>query len=269
VTEEFIEPTEPRSDSVPDDNVGPETVAADSQATPARRKRRRTKVEMAAFRAAEAEAKAAKEAVAPVEERKRDIYDAVMDLPNIDGRPSVFSDLADILITDGEDGFADEQFTSTIRFGKPNDQTYVRCRPGNDRKANVWCVKDKNSMGKVYVVSKKMLANIGPHCRRFVLREAITSNGISIVWPAPLSSGNRENPSGDAHRHVQDQSETEWVRLWWDEERNTFQGSRPLEDLGQPAWPDKPFAKLIEEALKGNIIDSEDHPVYLRIVRGR
>jgi hypothetical protein len=272
---EFSELADPQVDSVPEENAAP--------ARP--RRRRRTKAQMAAARSAEAVAKArsaeavakaakesaanAKACTAVQEQVPFGIMPNIADLPNLDDRPSVFADLANILITDGEDGFGDEQFTSTVRFGKPNDQTYVRCRPGDDRKANVWCVKDKNSMGKIYVVHKRMLPQLGPHCKRFVLREAITSNKISIVWPAPLNSGNRENPSGDAHRRVQDQSEHEWVRLWWDEERNTFQGNRPLVDLGDPEWPDKSFAMLIEEALKGNIIDSEDHPVYRRIVAGR
>lgn len=59
----------------------------------------------------------------------------------------------------------------------------------------------------------------------------------------------------------------EWVRMWWD--GNTFQGARPLADLGEPKWPDRSFNELLELALVGHIVTGEDHPLYRSIVIGR
>lgn len=107
----------------------------------------------------------------------------VIDLPNIDARPSVLTDLEDILITDAEDGVAEEQFTETVGFGKPSDQSFVRCHPGADRVTRVWVIRNKSDMGKLFVVPKSLLPKLGPNCKRFILRQAITSIGVHSFGP--------------------------------------------------------------------------------------
>jgi len=57
----------------------------------------------------------------------------VIDMPNLDDRPSVFTDLEDIKVTDDEDGVAEVRFTDTVGFEKPSDQSFVRCHPNPDR----------------------------------------------------------------------------------------------------------------------------------------
>jgi len=52
----------------------------------------------------------------------------VMAFPNIDNRPSIFSDLKDLIVTDDEFGIVEQQLTLTVRFNRPDDQSWVRAR---------------------------------------------------------------------------------------------------------------------------------------------
>jgi hypothetical protein len=192
----------------------------------------------------------------------------VMALPNIDHRPSVFSDLKDLIVTDDEFGIVEQQLTLTVRFNRPDDQSWVRCRPGPEYEARVWGIKDKADRGRLYVVARPMLAVLGPHCRMYLVRQAVTTTQLSLMWPAPLSAGTREMPADIAHLTLQNKALDSWVRMWWDGGRNTWQGSIPEGDLGEPTWPRESFVELFQSAIADRTITDESHPL-VRQLRGR
>jgi hypothetical protein len=208
-------------------------------------------------------------AVALSSGQERSILTDIIDTANIDDRPSVFTDLESIMLTDAEDGVDEEQFTSDVIFGKPNNQSYVRCHPDPDRVTRVFGIKDKNSLGRIFIVPKPLLPKLGPLCQRYILRQAITSAGVSSIWPAPLPSGKKDNPSGASHLGIQQRALREWVRLYWDDNHSTFHGALPLADLGEPQWPDKTFKELLSIAVTGYVVDSEEHHLFRRLVYGR
>lgn len=124
---------------------------------------------------------------------------ADIDLPNINDRPNIFADLDSIAITDAEDGVAEERFTSTVGgFGKPNNQSFVRCHPDPERVMRVFGIKSKGDRGKIFVVPKPMLPKLGLFCQRFILRQAITSLGMSFIWPGAVAQRATGRPDDQA-----------------------------------------------------------------------
>ena len=192
----------------------------------------------------------------------------VIALPNIDNRASVFADLKDLIVSDDEFGIVEQQLTLTVRFNRPDDQCWVRCRPGAEYEGRVWGIKDKADRGRLYVVSRPMLTVLGPHCRMYLVRQAVTTTQISIMWPAPLSGGTRDMPADTAHLALQNKALDSWVRMWWDGSHNTWQGSIPEGDLGEPVWPHESFVELFQNAIADRTIADESHPLVKQL-RGR
>src|SRR5690242_6361544 len=70
------------------------------------------------------------------------VIDAAIAMPNIDGRPSVLTELPDIFVEGGMEGVAEKAITLSVRWGKPHDQERVRCHPDPERTRVVMAIKD-------------------------------------------------------------------------------------------------------------------------------
>lgn len=78
---------------------------------------------------------------------------------------------------------------------------------------------------------------------------------------AAVSSGWHETAMVAAER-----GKTKWVRMQAD---MALGGYRVFEAQGQfsdPEWPTTPFNELLEVAFKDRVIDSEDHPVFNKLL---
>lgn len=130
--------------------------------------------------------------------------ESALDLPNIDGRPSVLVDLSDAFTTDEDSAFgaAEAEVVLQVKFGKPDDFDWVRCHPDPMRTRQFKGIQNKKDRGKLYLVKPRVLPLLGHRCKSYLLRQAITKDGETFLWPAPLP-GLREAPSDAAHLAAQ------------------------------------------------------------------
>lgn len=190
----------------------------------------------------------------------------VFSLPNIDGRPNVAEDLPDIFVEEGEEhGSGEIPVLLNVKFGKPNDQEWARVHPDPTRARCVYCVKDKHSFGKLYIVARPLLKLVGHKARQYVLRQAITVRKTTYLWPVPMLTADCMPADKEQHEAAM-KAMSKWIRLEWVD--SGFDGKEPEEDLGEPCWPVEPFDEVVNLGVRGVIIADRDHP-WMRNFLGR
>jgi hypothetical protein len=112
------------------------------------------------------------------------------------------------------------------------------------------------------------LASIGISVTNHMLYLTVTSRGAVKIVPA-------RGPGMDGEQNEYNRTkeigllrgETEWVRLYTDQENRCYKVfSAPAGRFAEPQWPAIKPAKIFKLGFrdKGNLLDSEQHPVFLR-----
>jgi hypothetical protein len=203
--------------------------------------------------------------------------DAAASLPNIDGKPSVLTELPKGLFVEDRDFAIQEERRSSdeVRFSRPGSQDVVRCHPDPERKRVVRAVKDsRGNRGKLYLVTESMVAvfpRLLTSCKFYQIRQYVTDEGVTGLWPAPLP-GPKEAFSDAAHLEAQEVAMDHWVRLEW---VNTKGGGRfeyyvmgAEDDFGEPQFPETSFDEILLKGLADYIIASPEHPFCKHLLKG-
>jgi hypothetical protein len=203
--------------------------------------------------------------------------EAAIAMPNIDGRPSVLTELPkDLFLEDREFAIGDEEPSDEIRFGKPRAQEIVHCHPDASRKRIVWAIKDeRNRRGNLYVVTPSLLTThprLKEHVKRYVLRQYITDKGVVGLWPAPLP-GYREAVSDASHLAAQEDAIGRWVRVWWSNLHGDGRFERLLmseeDGFGEPVFSDESFEEILRRGLAEWVITTPDHSLAKHLLKGK
>jgi hypothetical protein len=130
----------------------------------------------------------------------------------------------------------------------------------------------------LYVVPGSLLAQhprLRAACKRFVIRQYTTDEGVSGLWAAPLP-GVREAPSDARHLQAQEMALTRWVRLEWvgglgghydvyalTEEEAAEAG------LGEPVFSTETFDEVLSRGLLKWVMHNASHPLCRRLLMGK
>jgi hypothetical protein len=200
-----------------------------------------------------------------------DLVVKAQDLPNADGRPSILGDdLPQGLIVEGRKSFAipDAPRAVGIRVANPRSTEWIRCRPGTEWSAIMYGIKDGNT-GIVHPILPSLVQEIPQlafQTKLWDFRMGVTSKKQPYLWPAPIGGSRALTPSEQVLREAQEASCKEWVMVWFDFERGSWQYRRPVieegdEKLPEPQFPDEPFQKYLARAVKRLPITSRDHAI--------
>jgi hypothetical protein len=200
------------------------------------------------------------------------LFIAATELPNIDDRPSVLTELPqDLFMSDREEfAVAETARPAGIAFGHPNDWAMSHSDP--QRYRVMLCIKDKKSR-KVLPITQSLVRKhprLQTACRPYVVRQAILLDGAWFLWPAPWP-GAREYPGDDKHREAMRLSREDWVKMVWEDQDWGVYNTEPLNVYEHPDWDEaEEFEAFLTRGIAPLLLSTGDEPFLRRFLgKGR
>jgi hypothetical protein len=154
----------------------------------------------------------------------------------------------------------------TVPIRKPAKTDFVRVHQGH--MLDCFSLEIKTEREHYFVVPA-----LAPILAEFVeptrLRLSVTRQGTVFLWPIKLP---RDDRRPDRWRtsaaEAASLAETQWTRVSSDMQLGAYQPFVAANDLGDPKWPEEPWASIVHVALRDKLIESEQHPV-VRELQGK
>jgi hypothetical protein len=162
-----------------------------------------------------------------------------------------------------------EKALLTVPVKKPTREWFVRVHPDEDYAMNTAVVELKEDR-ETYLVDPSLWPELAAEATFSprALFTAISKQGVVFLWPVrlPGSDGKLDEWSRTSLQAASIARER-WVRVTANMSLGAYDVVYAIADLGEPEWPNKTFAELLEVAFKDKYIGSIDHDV-LRRLRG-
>lgn len=155
---------------------------------------------------------------------------------------------------------------TTVPVRKPDKQTFVRVRPGDEWRLQTMVIELKEER-ETYLVAPALWESLFDECKPVCLFTAVTRQKVLFLWPVkmPSSDGRADSWSESAIQAAQAAMKN-WVRVapnmglgGYDLHVATGQG------LNEPEWPDLDLQGIIKLAFRDRMIDSLEHPIVRRL----
>jgi hypothetical protein len=157
----------------------------------------------------------------------------------------------------------------TVPVRKPDKAWFVRAHPDEAYRLQT-CVLELKEERETYLVSQSLWPELAAEATFSprLLCTALSRQGVLFLWPIrlPGADGKIDSWSQSALEAAQ-LAQSQWVRVTANMSLGAYDVYQASAALGEPAWPEVPFAELLKVAFKGRFIDSREHPV-LRKLRG-
>jgi hypothetical protein len=201
---------------------------------------------------------------------RSDLFMTAAELPNLDGRPSVLTELPKDLFLEGREDFAVAETSrpAGIAFGHPRD--WAMCNPNGLYKVML-CLKDSKNR-KVLPITQSLVRKtprLQTACRPYVIRQAVVLDGPLFLWPAPWPGG-RDYPGDDKHREAQQAALQDWTKMAWLDigDWDVF-GTETPNAYPHPDWSEaEDFEPFLLRGISPILLSTGDEP-YLRRFLGR
>src|SRR5262249_13633362 len=96
----------------------------------------------------------------------------------------------------------------------------------------------------------------------------INRQGVLFLWPIRLPGADGKSMEWwDTAREAVGMAPGKWCRIVANMSLGGYDAFVANGELGEPSWPDMPFAEVLRIAFKGRYIDSTEH-IVLRKLRG-
>lgn len=150
---------------------------------------------------------------------------------------------------------------------KPNNQEFVRVRPGEDWRIETAVFEDKINR-ESYLVERglwnELIGNIYPVC----LFTAVSRQGNVFLWQVKLPGADgRTNAWYDSALSAARLAETRWVRVSSNMPAGMYDVFEAASGLSEPEWPDLKLKELLRISFRDRRISDINHPL-LRALRG-
>jgi hypothetical protein len=162
---------------------------------------------------------------------------------------------------------------TTIAVDKPKSQFFFRIHPDPEFR-DVYGILKMQGDGKIgndfYIVAPNMLPELQGEFYPATLYVGVTKQHNLFVWPIRLpEEGGRVNDWSRTSMIAAEKAMTTWVRVVANQGAGCNDIFLADADLGEPKWPDLPYAEILRIAFRSEgIIGSPDHPVVKKL-RGR
>jgi hypothetical protein len=157
-----------------------------------------------------------------------------------------------------------EKVLLTVPVRKPNKDEFFRVHP--DHKFDCLLIELKTE-GELYFVVPgvaQVLAEFVAPARLFL---CVNRQQTVFVWPAKLPRDDRRtNTWHQSALEAAELAKKSWIRIAADRSLGAYQPFRAQADLGDAAWPDKPFLEVLKIALKGRVVDHDEHPLVKQLL---
>lgn len=180
-----------------------------------------------------------------------------------------FSDLSKWRLSQGEGALAGaREVLGRLPVRKSTRQEFIRTRISDEMSLVTNAYEDKDSR-EFYLISPPMvpvMLGLG-EVIAVKLVPAITRQGVLILVPAKLPN-EASSVSGwqDTMLLAMERAKTKWVRVSADMSLGGYRIYEAEGDLSEPEWPDMSLSEMLEVAFKDRVIDSEDHPIFNKLL---
>jgi hypothetical protein len=167
------------------------------------------------------------------------------------------------------DGFVSGRKVIThVPCRKPNKQTYIRVRPGEEWRVDTMMLELKDER-ELYLVAPEMRETLAGECSAATLFTYIDRQDNVYLWPIRLPDpGGRDNTYWSSARAAAQHAEKQWVRVMANPATKAYEVyvAENRAAFSEPRWPEYlSFKDILRLAFKDSMIDSPDHPICRRL----
>jgi hypothetical protein len=149
---------------------------------------------------------------------------------------------------------------------EPRKREYLRVHPPYARVATVVEYALPGTMERGYYLAtgrmKACMEEEDLRVVRLVLCQSLQTRAW-FIWPVKLDRDGKENAWNRSTERFVTDATTRWARRV---NRKTGYGTKFAPgDHDPPTWPPQPWKEILQEAFRGRVIDSREHPVFLAL----
>jgi hypothetical protein len=178
-----------------------------------------------------------------------------------------FADLAALKLSDTILSSAKETL-SKLPVQKPGKQVFYRCHPDDDMSLITAVFEDKENR-EFFLIAPEMrgamqaLDQLTP----VKLVPAMTRQNVLLLVPAKLPSESGSSSGWqESFLLAIERAKKKWTRSSADMSLGAYRIWEAIGNLSDPTWPDMSLNEMLALAFKDRVIDSEDHPVFNRLL---
>lgn len=175
------------------------------------------------------------------------------------------ADLSRLKLATAAEATVSRKVLMTVPCRKPGRQEWIRVRSGDEWKlsTNTLVSREEN---KVYLVEPELWPQVVGDLVPTQLVTVINRQGVVSLWPLRLPGS--DGRSCDWHTSALEASllaEQRWIKVTSNMALSAYEVHEALGTLSEPEWPDATFEQLIKLAFKDAFIETEEHPLLLRL----
>jgi len=196
---------------------------------------------------------------------------AEVQLPPIAPSPDgFFNDLEALQEAMKDHGLTDttEEVLLRVPVRKPMKHEYFRVRAGEDNTFNTILFEDKETR-EIYFVAPNMIPKLRSVGDVFIATLVLfmTKQKVLGIFPLKVGADSLVRSGWQATAmQAAELAKANWVRIQADMALAGYRVMKAKGDLGEPEWPETPFKELLNLAFKDRVIDTEDHPVFNKLL---
>lgn len=178
-----------------------------------------------------------------------------------------FADLAALKLSDTILSSAKETL-SKLPVRKPTKQEFIRCHPAEDMSLITAVYEDKESRD-YFLIAPEMRGAMAEldQLTPVKLVLAITRQNVLIMVPAKLPSDSGSSSGWqESLLLATERAKAKWTRTSADMSLGAYRIWEATGNLSDPAWPTMSLSDMLALAFKDRVIDSEDHPVFNKLL---
>src|SRR5262249_12320235 len=125
----------------------------------------------------------------------------------------------------------------------------------------------ENSREAVYFLDRdlEIPAALQVHIHDYQAIAAISFEKVHFLWVMKYSDTEWYTSCLAAMKHAMEK----WVKVFPNDGNTAYETLEPLDDLGEPTWPEVTLETYFERAFDKRVIDSLDHKVVKRLLGAR
>ena len=159
-----------------------------------------------------------------------------------------------------------EQLLTKMTVGKPPKTSFVMASSAPEHSIMVG-ILELVAERETYLLTPEGMAGVDPKLVRMsVLTLAVDRMGNPFLWETrqPDVSGN-DNPWSESMRIALSEGKKRWVRVVANQALGAYDLFVAPGDLSEAVWPKYTMGEMLKAAFAGRIIESQEHPVLLRL----
>jgi hypothetical protein len=189
--------------------------------------------------------------------------------PDVPRKKNIFADLNALKLSYGEGVLAGAKETlSRLPVRKANRQEFWRSHPSEEMSQLTAVYEDKDSR-EIYLIAPDMMGQMSQlgEVTPVKLVPAITRQNVLLLIPAKLPNEAGSNTAWqDTLLHATELAKTKWLRTTADMALGAYRIFEAEGNLSEPEWPQMSLSEMLEVGFKNRVIDSEDHPVFNKLL---